>query len=83
MLDFLKPVWTFLVAQVFALILFLFFPALGATETQLAADTAAWSGIGWGWSWITTSGFIRWFFLVLYELAVLFICARMYLHPKR
>ncbi len=64
MKKYLAPLGIFIGGQFLMLIVFLFFPALGQTGDQLAADTAAMAPTFWGWAWVV-SGFRLWVFLAL------------------
>ena len=73
MLRYLLPLKIFAIGQLVMLVIFIFFPAIGATSTQLAADTAAIADTFWGWTWVVQG--TRLWVLLGVEAAVLFATA--------
>lgn len=72
MKSFFAPLWIFVFGNVLLLFAFLFMPAIDTAQAQLAADTAAVAATFWGWSWLMTSGVVRWFIYLILEGLILF-----------
>lgn len=78
MSTFIRPLLVFLGGNIALLFVILFFPAIGTATTQLAADTAGWTG--WGWSWVVSSA--KLFVFVIMELLILYGTARAFLSSR-
>jgi hypothetical protein len=71
-MGFFLPLKIFVVGNLFLLITFPFFPAIGAAADSLAADTAGVAGTFWGWSWLMTAGMVKWLIYAVFEGFILF-----------
>jgi hypothetical protein len=80
MKKYLAPLTVFVGGQFLLLIAFLFFPAISASGTKLAADTAPYASTFWGWSWVVSS--TRLIVWVALEFAVIFASVMTFLHAK-
>ena len=81
MVKYLWPLITFVVLNLVLLIIAVLMPALGGAGDQLAANTADYADVFWGWSWM--SGGVRLLVWVFVELIILFIVAVEYLAIKK
>ena len=80
MSKYFAPLKVFIGGQVFLLIGFLFWGALGDAGTQLAADTANVSSTFWGWTWVVSS--VRLLVFLVVEGIILFATAKAFLAIK-
>ncbi len=80
MMKYLRPLGVFLGGQLFLLIVFLFLPAIGTAGTGLAAATAEYDTVFWGWTWAV--GAVKLWVVLFLELIVLYVTARTFLATK-
>jgi len=77
MKNFLLPLKIFVVGNVLLIVVILLMPFLAEAETQLQADTAAYSSTFWGWSW--ASGSVRLFVWLGVEAGILWATGKAFL----
>ena len=76
MKKYLLPLWTFLLTQVFILMLYLFFPTIAVKLAALWSATS--TAPFWGWEWAVTS--VRILIVVVAELASLYAVYREFMY---
>ena len=81
MKKYMFPLWVFVSGQIVLLIVLLFLPAVGAAGDNLAAETAHWATIGWGWGWISNS--TRLIVFIMLELTIMFLTGKAFLSARR
>jgi len=72
MKQWLAPLWIFIGGNLILLVLFLFMPGIDSAVNSTAIATANVSSTFWGWSWVTSSGTVRFLLYAFFELCVLF-----------
>ena len=79
--KYIRPLTIFVGGQIVMLLVLLFLPAIGVAGDDLAAETAHWATIGWGWEWVSNS--TRLIVFVTLELTILFLTAKAFLSARR
>ena len=80
--KYLVPLYVFLGGQLVALFCFLFLGAIGTATEQLAADTAAISGVFWNWSWVSNPNVVKFLIFLFIELLTLYLTARAFMKVR-
>lgn len=79
MKQWLTPLGIFLGGQLILLVVTLFLPAVTTQVTTLASDTEDIAGNFWGWSWLMTSGVVRWIIYIVWEGFILWATGKAFL----
>ncbi len=82
MKKYFAPLGIFVGGNIMLLVVFLFFPALGQAETDLASNTSAITPVFWGWSWLMTVGVIRLAVFLMFEGVILWATGKAFLAQK-
>jgi len=73
MKSWFAPLWIFIGGNLILLVFFLFMPGVDTSVATLSASVnATVKSTFWGFSWVTTSGVVRWLLYAGAELFILF-----------
>ena len=83
MKEFFSPLKVFVAGMAVLLVGFMFMPAVDTAVTGLSANTSAVAAQYWGWSWLMTTGVVKWLWFVGGFLGVCFATGVAFLYRRR